>query len=51
MKDFIVLISTILLGVALAAFVMGFKSSADTIQKKAVDGISGLFSMEEIYRV
>lgn len=43
MKDFIVLIATILLGVILAGFVLGFQNSAKTINKKATDGITKAF--------
>ena len=50
MKDFIVLIATIILGVALAVLVMGLRSTAKTINDKAVKEITDTFSMELVVR-
>ena len=43
MKDFIVLIATILLGVVLAGLVLGFQTSANNINQKATNGIVNVF--------
>ena len=43
MKDFIVLIATILLGVVLAGFILGFQNSANSINQKATNGIVNVF--------
>ena len=41
MKQFIVLISTIVLGVVLATFIMGFKTTAKNLNSVATDALSG----------
>ncbi len=42
MKQFIVLVSTICLGILIATFVMGFKTNANTLKNTATTALSGL---------
>ena len=42
MKQFIVLVSTICLGILIATFVMGFKTNANTINNTAKSSLQGL---------
>ena len=51
MKDFIVLIATIVLGVILAGLIMGLRSTAQEIKDKAVEEINDAFSWEEAVRI
>ena len=51
MKDFIVLIATIVLGVILAGLILSLRSTAEEIKNKAVEEINDMFSVEEIVRV
>ena len=51
MKDFIVLIATIVLGVILAGLIMGLRSTAQEIKDKAVEEINNAFSWEEAVRI
>ena len=51
MKDFIVLIATIVLGVILAGLILSLRSIAEEIKNKAVEEINDMFSVEEIVRV
>ncbi len=51
MKDFIVLIATIVLGVILAGLILSLRSTAEEIKNKAVEEINDIFSVEEIVRV
>lgn len=43
MKDFIVLIATILLGVVLAGLILSFQSTARAINDKATESITQVF--------
>ena len=43
MKDFIVLIAMIVLGVAIAALIIGFKSKAKTMSDNAMGSIADTF--------
>ena len=51
MKDFIVLIATIVLGVILAGLILSLRSTTEEIKNKAVEEINDMFSVEEIVRV
>ena len=42
MKQFIVLISTICLGILIATFVMGFKGNAQTLNNTATNSLSNM---------
>lgn len=47
MKQFIVLISTICLGVLIAAFVLGFKTTAQNLNENAKEAIGSIsFDMQ-----
>ncbi|MBR0481460.1 MAG: hypothetical protein IJJ48_03200 [Firmicutes bacterium] len=51
MKDFIVLIATVILGVIIAGLILGLRSAAESIRDKAVEEINNVFSVEEVVRV
>ena len=51
MKDFIVLIATVILGVIIAGLILSFRSTAENIRDKAVKEIENIFSVEEVIRV
>ena len=51
MKDFIVLIATIILGVIIAGLILSLRSAAQTIKDKAVEEINNVFSVEEVVRI
>ncbi len=51
MKDFIVLIATVILGVLLAGLILGLRSAADEMKDKALQEIENVFSSEEVLRV
>jgi hypothetical protein len=51
MKDFIVLIATIILGVIIAGLILSLRSAAQTIKDKAVEEINNVFSIEEVVRI
>ena len=42
MKQFIVLVSTICLGILIATFVMGFKTNANTLNNTATNSLQNL---------
>ena len=50
MKDFIVLLATVVLGVVLAGLVLVLKDTATNLNTKAVKQVTDLFSVEEVYR-
>ena len=50
MKDFIVLLATIILGVILAVLILSLRSTAEDIKNKAVEEINSVFSVEEVMR-
>ena len=51
MKDFIVLVATIILGVIIASLILSLRSTAESIKDKAVEEITNVFSVEEVIKV
>ncbi len=46
MKDFIVLIATVILGIVLAGMILSLRSTAENIKDKALEELDNVFSME-----
>ena len=51
MKDFIVLVATVILGVILAGLILSLRSTAEYIRDKAVEEIDNAFSVTEVMNV
>ncbi len=50
MKDFIVLIATVILGVIIAGLILSLRSAAENIRDRAVQEINNVFSVEEVLK-
>ena len=48
MKDFIVLIATVVLGVIIAGLILSLRGTAEGIRDKAVEEIENVFSVTEV---